>query len=109
MNRNTTEDTMMNLDEDVTTSDTWRMNAVRLAHEKKIVGQAAVENEFVYRVVSSSEADDHYVFYDPASQAVVCDCPNGQYRRPCSHAGAVLLLVARLAPARRRNPAGRVE
>ncbi len=87
----------------------WRAEAARLAYDRKLAGRAwlarradGVESrteigQLVYETTSVHNPDDHTVLFDPKTSAITCDCEAGQHRRPCAHAGAVLLLRARLA------------
>lgn len=97
----------------VTATPTWRMNAVRLAVEKGLIGQATrhylpddLNGLTHYTCVSANEPRDHVLIYGEKGGTVHCDCRAGMNYRPCSHAGAVLLLVTGLAPERVRNAEG---
>lgn len=85
-----------------TATRTWRMNAVRLAHERSLVGKAILREKKpdydVYGVPSISEPVEHTVKYVRKGSVVECDCMSAVHGRPCAHAGAVLLLVTGLAP-----------
>ena len=83
-----------------TASPTWRMNAVRLAHEHGLVGKAFQyrDEPTQFEVPSSSDPVPHVVRFNANNSTVACDCQAAVHGKPCGHAGAVLMLVCRLCP-----------
>lgn len=84
--------------------DEWRGRAVELAQrhgwsrEAIYLGRSARGIER-YRVASQRHADTAYVVTHQAmlgggQQFWRCECPQGAWQRPCTHAGAAILLAA---------------
>lgn len=99
---------------DESATPAWRKHAVELAVSRGLIGQAYRPKEQQntpgveeYRCVSASEPIDYKIDYHPEVGTVQCSCRAGQHQRPCSHAGAVLLYICGLAPARVRDPEGK--
>ena len=92
---------------DVTATPAWRKRAVELAVERGLIGQAMrTEHPNMFECVSASAPRDYRIFYAPQTGSVVCACEAGMHQTPCGHAGAVLLLITRLAPERERTAEG---
>jgi hypothetical protein len=96
---------------DQTATLSWRRQAVKLAHERELVGQAwlvdDIDNHDVrYSCVSANEPTDYDLRFNLYAGTISCSCRAGQHLQPCSHAGAVLMLICHLAPERVRNPDG---
>lgn len=91
-----------------TTDLYWRQHAVELAIQRHTIGQVyhvktdTVTGYQFYTCISAHEPQNYRLVYDPKSGAVLCGCFAGQFRNPCSHAGATLLLALGLASPRKR-------
>ncbi len=75
-----------------TTSGLWRIRALQLAEEKRLIGTArliwtTVYGREVWTVPSRTHKGElHQVTVDTTSGRIHCDCPS---RGTCSHQGAV--------------------
>lgn len=82
------------------TSPMWKQEAIRLAHERKIVGKVEftgwnAAGLMLYNCPSSThETIDYRLTWDSPARVVRCSCEAGQHGRPCAHAGATLMLLA---------------
>lgn len=92
---------------DETATPAWRLRAVKLAFERGLAGQAlSTPQPGLYTCVSASSPRDYAVRFAPQAGVIMCECEAGRRSRPCAHAGAVLLLITRLAPERGRDETG---
>lgn len=105
----------------VTAAYEWRTQAVRLAFEHGLYGQAWRDTRpnvlgpervplqpgcEAWGCVSIHEKFDRRLVWNPLVGTVQCGCPAGRRQNPCGHAGAVLLAVAGICAQRERDPQG---